>query len=452
MAVSLDHLKQMLEALSSYTDNFDRQIAQDLSDILIVDGEKEFTPERMRYYKDGTRRFLQYGDDGNYSETASGHLLEPASGQTLILETAERAFYPVGNDLWPSMSRRLTQPPQTGDAVGGGYGTIDIGNFDPANVSYSGTAADGFFWFHTADTGLSEVLLVLAQGGTVVDSRTVSLSKAADILTIIEQRLNYYDVGPSVFRETYTNVADHPLDPQRNEVIGAVANDDGKGPEVGSHRTTLAVHQDAANSGLGVELGSVGVRTPGPSEPNFKTKTHQMELDNSNTTDGTWQVVGAIRGDPSRSTVKLRIPTIEIVATPGSSTNETRVIITAVDPANTDAGSMFPADHADAVPPEHSAKNSIVQAVTDNTIVGPDAGDANTDASGAATANTMTDVGGYQLAYDDITSEGSGSKTSVFQGGLVGNREIHDTDLALILVDADTAGTVKIDVVTDQNS
>jgi len=446
------HERRITRGMGTYADNFDRLVANDLNDLLVVDGEKEFTPERLRYYKNGSRRFLQYGSDSNYSESSPGHMLSPDAGQTLELFSAERSYYPVGNDLWPSMARRLSQAPQSGDVVGGGYGDIDLANFDPADVSYSGTTADGFFWYHTESTGLSSVLLAMAQGGTIVDSRTVDLNKAADILTIIEKRLNYYGVGPAVTRETYTNVADYPEAPQRNEVVGAVANDDGKGPESGSHRAVFAIHQASGNSGLELEAGSLGIRTPGPGEPNYKTKIHQMALSNTNTTKGTWQVVGAIRGDNSRPTVKVRIPTIDIVSTPGSSTNYTRVMFVAAAPANTDADDAFPAAHADAVPEEHSGSNSVVEEVENNSIVGPVEDDANTDASGAATSNTMTNPGGYQLAYDSITTEGSGLTTLVFEGGEVGNREVYDTDIALILADSDTSGTIELDVATDQNS
>lgn len=442
-----DIAEAVANALAGQADNFGRLVANELEDILVVDGEKDFTPERLRYFKDGTRRFLQYGTDSNFSEVQSGHLIEPDAGQTLTLQTAERAYYPVGNDLWPSMARRITQAPQSGDAVGGGYGVIDLANFDPTNITYSGTTADGFFWYHTADTGLERVALALVQAGSVEFDTTVGLTKAADILTIIEQRLNYYDVGPSVYRETYTDVANNPLNPQQNEPIGAVANDDGKGPATGSHRVTVAVSQAPGNSGLGVEMGSVGVRTPGSSEPNYKTKSHEIVLSNGNTTDGTYQVCGAIRGENDRPTVKLRIPEINITATPGSGTNDVEVIVVAVDPANTDAD-----DKTLSTPTEHSESNSVVEQVADNTIVGPDAGDGGTGITGAVAANTMTNPGGYQLARDVVDSEGSGSKQSVQQASQSGNREIYDTDIGLFFVESATAGDVVVQVGTDQNS
>lgn len=432
--------------LENSTDNFDRLVSGELTEILDVAGEKDFTPERLRYYKDGTRRFLQYGDDANYTETAAGHLLEPAAGQTLTLETASRVPYPVGVDLWPSAARRITQAPQAGDVVGGGFGVIDLANFDPATVTYSGTTADGYFWYHTADTGLDRVLFAGVRNGTVFDSFETDLGKAADVLTILEQRLNCYDVGPSLFRETYTDTDDR-TNPQVNETIGSVSADDGKGSAVFSHRVTMAVHQAAGNSGLGIEAGSIGVKASYDPSYKFKSKRHGMTLDVTNTTDETYQVVGAIRGDNDRPEVTLRVESIDIKTTPGTDTNDIDVLLISVDPAETDAdGAAF------ETPVEHNPTNSVVEMVEDNTLTGPDAGDAGTGVGGPTTSNTMADPGGYQIGGRSVRTEGTGSKTSSSTGGEVGSREIPDTDICLILADSTTAGTFEIDAITAQNS
>lgn len=426
-------------------DNFDRDVANSLSDIIEIAGERDFTPERLRYYKDGTRRFLTYGTDSNYSETTTGHLLEPDADQTLSITTAERSFYAVGNDLWVSLATRLTQAPASGDAVIAGYGDADPTNYDPTTRTWTGTTADGIFGIIDATTGLDSIHEVMVQGGTIVDSNTLDLVVSADTLTIHERRLNWYGVGPSVLRQTFTDRTEHPEQPQQNPTLGAVSNDDGKGFERGSQRPSVAIIQAAGNTGLGLEMGSVGVRTPGPADPNYKTKSHRMSL--TTTTTDTWQVVGAIRGDNDRPGVKLRFPQMDVVSTPDTGVTNTRVIFQAVDPANTDADAK-----TFSTPPEHSVTNSVLEMVEDNSITGPVEDDANTDIDGATTANTMSDPGGYQVAYDAVDTEGTGSKTTAFQGGRTGNRELYDMDIALILAETATAGSIEIDVVTQQNS
>jgi len=429
------------------TDNFGRLSVGEITEILDVAGEKDFTPERLRYYKDGSRRFLQYGTDANYSETDAGHLLEPDADQTLTLETTNRTPYPVGADIWPSMARRITQAPQAGDAVGGGFGVIDLANFDPSAISYSGTDADGYFWYHTADTGLSSVLLVVVRNGTILDTFETDLNTAASTLTIIEQRLNCYDVGPSVFRETFTDVADNRNRPQKNVTIGGVANDDGKGSAVFTHRVTMAVSQAAGNTGLGIEAGSIGVKASYDPAYKFKTKNHPMDLTTENSTPGTYEVVGAIRGDPTRPENILTVDAVDIKTTPGPDVTDTTVLIIAVDGSESNA-----VDGDFSTPEEHNPANSIVEIAEDNTLTGPDFEDVGTDIDGPVLAGTMTDPGGYQTGYKSVSTEGTGSKTSTTTGGEVGRREIPDTDLALVLADTSTAGSFTIDAITSQNS
>ena len=433
--------------LKKYEDNFDRLVTSRLSDQINVPGEHDFTPERLRYYKNGARRFLMYGTDSTHTETPQGRLIEPAQGDSIHLKTAERAVYPVGFDLWPSQAYNLNRAPSGNDVVGGGYGEIDIGNFDPVNHTYSGSTADGYFWYHTTNTGLDQLFLAEVQSGTIIDSDTVDKNMSGDNFSLIEQKLNWYSVGPSIYIESYTDQSTNAADPQFNEVIGAVSNDTGKGPDAGSQRTMLAIKRDAATSAFTLEAGSVGVAASNFPDTQFKTKGHSMDLDNTNTTLGTYQVCAAMKIADDRPQVKLRIPSFEIISTPGADTNVTRVMMIAVSPENTDA------DTKTFEPPvEHSAANSVVREVKDNTITAPIEDDAGTDVNGATTANTMTNPGGWQVGRDSITPEGTGNKTTSFGANQIGNRSLFDTDIMLVLVDSDTAGTAEIDVQTEQNS
>jgi len=428
-------------------DNFDRKVSNPLLDIVDVAGDKEFTPERLRFFKDGSRVFLQYGTDPTYEKVPRGHLLKPGSDQTVTFRTAQKAPYQVGYDLWPSFSYKVNGPLQSGDVVGGGYGPIDIGNFDPETLTYSGSEADGIFLFHTEDTGLSEAELVMVDSGTVLDTERVTRHQAASVLSLIEWRFNWYAVGPGIARESFTDQSTNPDSPQINRTLGAVANDDGGGPMSGTHRVTIAAYQAAGNSGLELKAGSIGVRAPGPALPEWKQKGHSMDLENTNTTPDTYQVCGAMRIDPERPNVLVRITGIEITATPGADTSRTRILFLNVGSTETNAtGLTF------STPVEHSESNSVLREVEDNTITGPflDAGPA--DSTGATLSNTGTNPGAYQLARQSVSVEGTGSKTSVTATGQTGTRDLLEGDVCLILVDSDTAGTVELDVATEQNS
>lgn len=429
-------------------DNFGRGVSNPLRDLVDVAAEKDFTPERLRYYKNGSRVFLQYGTDPTFTETNQGYLLQPGSDQTLTLRTAEKPAYQVGYDLWPTMARGVIGTLQSGDVIGGGYGRIDLANFDPSAVSYSGTNADGYFWYHTAETGLDRVLLAEVQSGDVLDSRTVDLGVSGSIFSIIEARLNCYAVGPAVFRNIYTDIASAPLSPQQNDVIGAVANDAGKGPAEFSHPATFAIHQAAGNSGLELEAGSIAVRAPAEATPQFKSKGHSMDLDASNPTE-TYQVAAALRVDPARENVKLRISDLQIISTPGSNITRTRVLLMAVDPENTNA----PGSGTWDTPIEHNPANSVLEEVevaqdATTPLSGPIEDDAGTDSTGATTANAMGNPGGYQLGRASITTD----KKGVQAAPETGNRELYPGDICLLFVDVEAAGTVEVDIQTEQNS
>jgi hypothetical protein len=455
-------LNELKSILLGTQDNFGRQVANPLVDLIDVAGEKDFTPERLRYFKDGQRIFIQYGSDPTFSNTERGFLLQPGSDQTLTLRTGEKAAYQVGFDLWPTMSRQINGTLEPGDVVGGGYGRLDLQDFDPTAVDpggdnpasgvYAGADADGYFWYHTTDTGTGDVLLAMVQSGTVLDSRIVSLVKGISTFTIMEQQLNWYAVGPCVYRESSTDVSQFPSRPQVNQIVGAVANDDGPGPAEGSHRLTTSIKQGAGNTGLELEVGSKGIRTPGTAIPQFKVKGHSMDLDLTETGDGTYQVLAAIRIDPEREEVKLRFTDLTIISTPGNSVSRARVIIQSVAPENTNAD-----DFTFTTPVEHSEANSVLREVevagdAGTPLTGPIEDDPATDASGAATANTMTNPGGYQLLRASLTPEGGGQSSSVTTTTQEGNRELYPGDIGLVLVDGADSGEYEIDISTEQNS
>jgi hypothetical protein len=459
MVSGLSHaIGRLTDYIGRSRDNFDRNVSNELVGFVDVAAEKPFTPERLRYFKDGTRVFLEYGDDATFTNTDQGFLLQPASDQTLTLRTAEKAAYRVGYDLWPTQAFQINGPLQAGDAVGLGYGELAIGDFDPTAVdpeaenpaagAYTGTDADGYFRYHTTETGLADALLAEIQRGTVLDSRIVGLQKPADVFTISETRLNCYAVGPAVFRQSFTDIVEFPDSPQANRTIGAVANDDGKGAAEFSHRTTYGIKQGAGNSGLEIEAGSVAVRGPADGEPQFKSKGHSMNLDASNPAE-TYQVAGGLRIDPDRENVKLRVSGLQITNTPGSNVTDTAVLLMAVDSQSTNA----PGSGTWSTPIEHNPANSVLQEVevdqdATTPLTGPVEDDPDTDSTGAVLANAMNDPGGYQLGRGSITTDKKESRSAPG----FGNRELYPGDVCLLLVDVSTAGTVEVDVQTLQNS
>jgi len=428
-------------------DNFDNLIANPLTDLLDVAGEKDFTPERLRLYANGSRIYLQYGDDPRYEESPAGHILKPGEDEVLTMPTAERVAYPVGYDLITSMAFELSQAPQPGDVAGGGLGRLDLANFDPSTEEYSGSNADGYFWYFTNQTGLSSALLAGVRDGTIFYKRRVPLQKPGDVWSILAGWVNWYDVGPCVWHQRYTDIENNPNDPQQNDIIGAVANDDGKAALIGSHRVRMSVYQAAGNSGLELEAGSLGVSVPGRFDYKFKKKSHSHTVNVTDATDEQYQFVGAMRTDPARQTIKLQIRDVSVVSRPSDTAN-VDVLVQSISPEET---SFLSGDFE--TPAEHSDKNSVVEIATDNTATGPLADAAGTDATGADTGNTTTDPGGYQIYRDSISqTSGQGNDETSTRGGVGGVRSVYDLDWAIIALDADETGDYELDFVTAQNS
>ena len=143
---------------------------------------------------------------------------------------------------------------------------------------------------------------------------------------------------------------------------------------------------------------------------------------------------------------------MNIVNTPGNSTNTCRVLVMSTSPANTNADTF-----TFAPPAEHSETNSVLREVevagdAATPMTGPIEDDPGTDATGAVTANVTDNPGGYQIGRTTLTPEGQGTSTAAAESPSLGNRELYPGDIGVIWVDSNTAGIHEVDILTSQNS
>lgn len=294
-------------------------------------------------------------------------------------------------------------------------------------------------------------MMAIVRDGEIVDSTVNRFTKPITVWKRIAQWLNWYDVGPSRYYETYTDVGNDRENPQANKYLSAVSNDDGKGPLNGNKRITFQVKQDAANSGLSLEAGSMSAQVPGRFEIKFKAKAHDMEFNVTNTTDEQFEVVGAVKIDSNRPLVQSVIDQVTIRKTP-SSTTDAEVLMISVDPSSTNY-----VDGDFSVPIEHSEQNSVIRQVEGDgaagSPTGPIADDVNTDIDGAETANIITNPGGYQIGHASISStSGQGNTSAQRTLGVSRRRVLTDLDYGLILIDSDEQGEHKVEIETLQNA
>jgi len=171
-----------------------------------------------------------------------------------------------------------------------------------------------------------------------------------------------------------------------------------------------------------------------------------MDFDVTVSDGNSFEAVGAIRLDPNRKINRLKVVNTDIVATP-SDTTDARCLLFAIDPSSTNIS-----DSQFSTPRELSENNSIVETANDNSATMPDAGDAGTDSTGAVTAETVTNPGGYQVGYHGTYSQGQGSSLERNSVSRKGEREIHDTDWAIIAIESDETGTHEVDFITEENT
>jgi len=298
----------------------------------------------------------------------------------------------------------------------------------------------------TNETGVEQAYLMMLQAGTVVDEYLITWEKPADIWKRISFLWNWYDKGPAQLIETYTDTSRSRKRPQFNELKGA-----GKGPGKGSQRIFGEVYQASGNSGLELEVGSMATQYVGNFPVNLKVKSHTMEVEVSNTSDNTYEVVGAVKHSEGRMDEELSIQNLTFSTLPSTST-DAEVMAMAVDPSNTN----FSADDF-FTPPERNLENTVVRHTTESDAAitdaeGPVENDSGTDASGAVQAATMTDPGGYQIGRDKENNASQGNTSRSSKSSIEENRRLPDGRWSLILVDSNESGTHEVEIRTGENT
>lgn len=443
--------EELTDRFARSSDNFGRLIANGLRTVVKAPGENDFSPERLEVFSGDTRIQLMYGTDSRYEDTFSGRLLKPGSDEVITCRTAQRATYPIGLDLIPSQAFEINGPVQAGDAVAGGFGIADLENFDPSTREWTGTEADGVMWVITEDEWPDQAYLMMVQNGDVVDEYLIDWETEADIWSRISFLWNWYDKGPAQMVETYTDTSRDRFNPQFNDLKGAVANDDGKGPGKGSHRIFGEVYQASGNSGLELEVGSMATQYVGNFPENLKVKSHTMEVTVDNTTDDTYEVVGAVKHAEGREDEEVSIQNLTFSTLPSTGT-DAEVMAIAVDPSNTN---FVPEDFFK--PPERNEANSAIRHTTESDAAitdaeGPVEDDAGTDASGATQAATMADPGGFQIGRDKENNASQGNESRSSKASIDSNRRLPDGRWALIIVDSNESGTHEIEIRAGENT
>lgn len=443
-------MRELLNRIKFSSDNFDKIISDVTKNKADLGSHYNLSPERYRYFVNGTRKFLIY--DLDFSEPTlidndDDFTVDIGTGSTARLETAERYRYPVGYVVSASWAETVSQPLQTGDLYVRGLGNPDIANV-PSGADDLGPAADGWFLINLPSMSNDEVKLAIYRDGSEQASKITSVKIPIDSTkkSRYEFRYDWYNVGSVEFRETYTENGE-----QINKAQAELAVDDDDGPKDGNKKVTHAVKKE--NTGFNAQIGSFGLNDLGDIVPILKEKTAEVELTYStsgitNASTGDWIPLLALKESDELQVVNAQLASMDIV-NKSSTSEDVQVVAIAVDENNTDASGF-------STPGLHAERNSVVEETTSvSTVPDPTQSDQDTIVSTEfiqSSGNGGDDnVPGWQIGYASNFSSGQGVNTERTGTSRVKKRNFYANDNVVIMVRASTDGiSFNLEYVTEQ--
>ena len=368
-------LRDIEEAITDSNDAFDKQVADGTLNELDIATQYDFSPERVRLYRNGSRAFPQYNTISQFRDDADVWTLKPEAGDTMHVETAESVTYVVNYVLQLSQAFELNQSLTSGDVVRWG--------------AYNGT--DGWLAEQRgADHADNEVDIVESRNGTETTlASDVTLSKPLTDWYRYELRYNWYNVGNQTWRQTYTINGT-----QFNDEIATTSNDGERGPQTSNLNIWWEVQASTSTTDLEFRVGSGGAIVLGQPSSLTRDKPQLVQVTVSGT-DDVWEPVYAVRLDPDKLPVNAQFSQLDILDYAANADLE--LVVASVASSKTDASGW-------GVPDYHHEANSAMQETTAISEV-PNASGTQTD------LGTGEKFGGYTIAAAATIDGGNVSGT-----------------------------------------
>lgn len=393
-----------MQSIQQWEDAFGKQIADNTQNRADLAAHYQYNPQRWRIYKsnnsESNRQFPEYSSVSQYNHTSHHHELKPASGETIILETAERFRYVVQYELKATFALFINKSlPNSDDLVRAGLYDGDDGWFLEHNNSHSDTECD----------------LVVLRGGSEVYRKTRNLSEA---LTTRQARLSletaWYDVTRQRWAQSYSSGGN-----QENKTIGEVSADDALGPTIGNQPLRFEVQADSSTSDLVLSAGSCALTVLGNGGGNIRVKSTRFKDANGSGNADTYAPVRAFRLKPGREHVNIQLSKLKVLSTTAGVTVD--VLFKSFSSSNV----SFSGDSW-SVPDEWQAENCPIQTRTNiNNIV---------NRSGTSKSTTDT-PGGTETGFATLSpTTGSDFSEGATSGGRTQKTNIPERDIAVILL------------------
>jgi len=407
-----------MNPIEEWTDAFENQVSA-RTNVLDLASHYPYSPERWRLSVDGARVYPEYDSVAQYTHDTDVHALQPAAGETVTLESAERPRYVVQYELATSWAFAITQALQSGDSIRVGL--------------YDGT--DGWYMEQTGAHATDTADFVLERNGTTVyRHEAVDIHAPTTTFARLKLQTGWYDVTRQRWERSYS-LNGTQLNPQ----IGSFSADATRGSRTGNLPVHYSVTASESTAGLVLSAGSTAQANLGTTVPQTRSKTAAFTT--SVATTGTWVPVYAIRVAPDRTIVNTQLMVTDVVEFSGS--GDIRVMPRAFAPEHlADGGGNALTDADFSTPAEHSATNSVIEETA--------AVDQFADATGTV-GPSAADPGGYQLGFAGWWSSGSGLRTQIEGGMSTPKRGIRRDDICVFLANAEDTGDVTVEYVTEQD-
>ena len=385
-----------MQPITSWEDSFGKQVTNGVRNQIDISSTNTFSPERLRYFKNGTR--IRLANDTTFTDQEGEFLIEPAAGDTCRLQTAERPRYVVGFDAVASLEGQVLTSLGSGDTVK--YGLDD--DQTPQNAAYFEINGD------------SDNRLVLVKGGSEVKSQTFEYPRGVDETEPIRYEItyNWYGVGTFQFSIFYTENGQKDGEKAINKLVGELAVDSEK--TVNDANFHLFHEVDATTSGQRLSAGSYGFNTLGDVSVTSRTKVSRIVGSAGNYSGtGNYEPIAAARVNPDRAEVFAQLTSVEAI--PDAGDGELMAIV--VPESKTDASNF-------TTPVQQSPDNSVIEETTDITTFPDQDGNVVTDAA---------NPNGYQVGFyaTEITGQGATqNRTSTLSRQI---RPIYEDDVVVFL-------------------
>jgi len=418
--------RRLTEYLDKNRDAFDNETTN-RTNILDLASHYPYSPERWRIFVDGTRQFPSYNSVPQYTHDDDRHLLQPAAGETVVFESAEKPRYVVGYELEATFAHTVNQALTSGDRV-------RVGAYD---------GEDGWYAEHRGDHAAKEVDLMVRRAGNVVArSEDQLLERPLTKFTRFALQTGWYSVTRQEWRQSFP--AQSPATgsdeyKQQNPQIGTTAIPDQRGSRVGNVPIHFEVTASDTTTDLVLRAGSAAQVNLGTTTPLQRTK-FAVTTDNIDTA-GTWVPLRVYRVDPDRDIINTQLDTVSIVEFPQGET--VQVLVQAYSKLNVaDANGNQLTDSNFEVLPEFNAQNNALQTSTDVEQVADDTGTLQT---------TIDSPGGFQIGRD-ILAAGSGPEATGDVPNLTNiKRPLYADDLFVVFGKTASTGDVSYQIQFEQD-